>query len=83
MLFQLTSNPLRFLVGHIEIPLRPLNARMAEHHLDDSDIDTIGQQPASAFVTQVTEGTLVYGRASGGRFAVAALGSMLLLPFPN
>jgi hypothetical protein len=33
--------------------LRLLNARVAEHQLDDPDVDAIRQQPAGPFVPQV------------------------------
>jgi hypothetical protein len=33
--------------------LRLLNAGVAEHQLDDPDVDAIGQEPARAFVSKV------------------------------
>jgi hypothetical protein len=33
--------------------LRLQDARVAEHQLDDADVDAVGEQPASAFVPQV------------------------------
>ena len=52
--FQLTSSPLlHFLVRHVQVALRLLNARVAEHQLDDADVDAVRQQAARAFVPQV------------------------------
>jgi hypothetical protein len=46
----LQSSP-QFLVRHVEVPLRLLNARVPEHQLNDPDVDAVGQQPARAFVS--------------------------------
>jgi hypothetical protein len=34
----------QFIVGHIEIAPRLLHARVAEHQLDDADVDAVGEQ---------------------------------------
>jgi hypothetical protein len=48
----LQSSP-EFLVRYVQVALRLLNARVAEHQLNDSDIDAVGKQPARAFVSEV------------------------------
>ena len=48
--------------------LRLLNARVAEHQLDDADVDAIGQQPARAFVPEIVP---------------AEIDSLELLPIPR
>ena len=42
-----------FFVRDVQIALRLLDVRVAEHQLDRSDVDAVSQQPAGAFVTQV------------------------------
>ena len=48
----LQSSPQLF-VGHVEVSLCLLNARMSEHQLNDPDVDAIREQSTRAFVAQV------------------------------
>jgi len=41
----------QLLVGDVEVALRLLDVGVAEHQLDRSDVDAVGQQPAGALVT--------------------------------
>jgi hypothetical protein len=34
----------QFIVGHIQVALRLVHARVAEHQLDDADVDAVGEQ---------------------------------------
>jgi hypothetical protein len=43
----------QFFVGHVQVALRLLDVGVAEHQLDRTDVDAVGQKPASALVTQV------------------------------
>jgi hypothetical protein len=43
----------QFFIGHIQVALRLLNARVSEHQLDDADVDAVGKQPTCAFMPQV------------------------------
>jgi hypothetical protein len=47
------QSPPQFFIGHIQVALRLLNARVAEHQLNDADVDTVGQQSAGAFVSEI------------------------------
>ena len=40
-------------VGDVEVSLRLLDVGMTKHQLNGADIDAVGQEPASAFVTEV------------------------------
>ena len=40
----------QFLVGHVQISLRLLHARVSQHQLDDAEVDAVRQQPAGALV---------------------------------
>jgi hypothetical protein len=42
-----------FLVRHVEVSLRLLDARVSEHQLNDSNVDTVREQSTSALVTQI------------------------------
>jgi hypothetical protein len=42
-----------FLVRHIQVSLRLLDARASQHQLNDPDVDAVREQAAGAFVTQV------------------------------
>jgi hypothetical protein len=42
-----------FLVGDVQVPLRLLDVGVPEHQLDGADVDSVGQEPTSALVTQV------------------------------
>ena len=48
----LQSSP-QFLVGHVQVALRLLDARVSEHQLDDADVHAVGEQATGAFVPQV------------------------------
>ena len=48
----LQSSP-DFFVRHVQVALRLRNARVAEHQLDDPDVDAVREQAARPFVTQV------------------------------
>jgi hypothetical protein len=48
----LQSSP-HFLVGHVQVALRLLDARVSEHQLNDADVDAVREQAARAFVPQV------------------------------
>jgi hypothetical protein len=48
----LQSSP-EFLVGHVQVALCLLNARVAEHQLDDADVDAIREQSTRALVAQI------------------------------
>ena len=41
------------LVGHVQVALRLLHARVTQHQLDDADIHAIPQQTAGALMTQI------------------------------
>ena len=41
----------QFLVGHVQIALRLLDARMAEHQLNDANVDAVRQQSRGALVS--------------------------------
>lgn len=49
---QLQSSP-EFFVGDVQVALRLLDTGMAEHELNDPDVDAVGKQPAGTFVPQV------------------------------
>jgi hypothetical protein len=53
LFFQLTSSPLLLLIGHVQMPLRLLNAGLSEHQLDDADVDTVGQEATGPFVPKI------------------------------
>src|SRR5258705_9034577 len=40
-------------VRDVQVALRLLNARVAEHQLNDADVDAVREQPAGALVPQV------------------------------
>jgi hypothetical protein len=48
----LQSSP-EFLIRYVQVSLRLLNARVAEHQLDDADVDAVSQQSACTFVPEV------------------------------
>ena len=48
----LQSSP-EFFVRDVQVALRLHDARVAEHQLNDADVDAVGMQPAGAFVPQV------------------------------
>jgi len=37
----------QFLVGDVQVALGLLHARVAEHQLDDADVDAVGKQPVA------------------------------------
>jgi hypothetical protein len=41
-----------FLVGHVQVALRLLDAGVSEHQLNDPDVDAVREQAARAFVPQ-------------------------------
>ena len=43
----------QFFVGYVQVALRLLNAGMAEHQLDDADVDAVREESTRAFVPQV------------------------------
>jgi hypothetical protein len=47
------QSPPHFLVGHVQVALRLLNARVSEHQLNDPDIDAVREQSTRAFVTKI------------------------------
>ena len=42
-----------FFVGHVQVALRLLGAGMAQHQLDDADVDAIREEPTRALVPEV------------------------------
>ena len=43
----------QFIVGHIQVALRLLHARVAEHQMDDADVDAVSKEARGALVTQI------------------------------
>jgi hypothetical protein len=43
----------QFVVSHVQVTLRLLDAGVAEDQLDDADVDAVGEQARGAFVSQV------------------------------
>jgi hypothetical protein len=43
----------KFFIGHIQVTLRLLDARMAEHQLNDPDVHAVGQEATGTLVPEV------------------------------